>query len=46
VNELQDKIIFSHMRFLDQNFCGILDLKASHGKAGSTKNFFKYFFRK
>jgi hypothetical protein len=29
LNELQDKVIFLHTRFLDQKLCGFLDLKAS-----------------
>jgi hypothetical protein len=43
LNEFQDKVIFSHKKFLDQKLCGFLDLKANQGKAGSTKNFFKCF---
>jgi hypothetical protein len=29
LNELQDKVIFSYRRFLDQKLCGFLDLKAN-----------------
>jgi hypothetical protein len=29
LNKLQEKVILSHTRFLNQNFCGFLDLKAN-----------------
>ena len=45
LKEFPYKIIFSHKGFLDQKVCGIEDLKANKGKASSTKNFFKFFFK-